>query len=546
MVIFGGNNGRLFCARRHFGRVLVLILGLISSSFAFGIDTSTCGFMLAEMHAAGAAGCTGLFYCTVVPGDGPNCAVGNVWVKRFAVSTNAYQGALECDLPCSCSSQPDIAAGATWGGGASGHCLAGCQMGPTPGSGIDSGVCVGPVGGATGAQWCVGPQHPTGANCDPLATTNPPDPEPPTICMTWAGGEDCLTPLVPPPTAPPEICATRDGNSVGCTVPNTPCAGNTNGYVCAGNPPPAPPTPTPPNVTQPPDITVGGVSISGSSGTNITVVVGPPPGPPQTACPPGSTGSLPNCTPDQNRCPDGSYPVNGRCSAPANNCPDGSLPINGQCNAGSGGNGTCPAGQTIDGSGHCSGGSMGTCPTGLTMEHGVCYFNCPGGGAPVNGECAAGFGACPNGSAPIGGQCTIGACNPALDPNHCVNPANGHAGGGGTCVAPPFCTGNEIQCAILEQEWRTRCNLEGTTAVPDDGSNMHVPSEVKESHTFDISTLDGSPWIGSSACPDFGTVVVMGVTWTLGGSTMCGFLAGLGALFQLICAFKAVKIAVSG
>lgn len=41
------------------------------------------------------------------------------------------------------------------------------------------------------------------------------------------------------------------------------------------------------------------------------------------------------------------------------------------------------------------------------------------------------------------------------------NESDNQAHGGGTCAAPPTCTGDGIACATLNQQWRTRCAIEG-------------------------------------------------------------------------------------
>ena len=46
------------------------------------------------------------------------------------------------------------------------------------------------------------------------------------------------------------------------------------------------------------------------------------------------------------------------------------------------------------------------------------------------------------------------------------------AGGGSDCSAPPSCSGDAISCAILAQQWNTRCELQKANDFSDYGVKL--------------------------------------------------------------------------
>lgn len=554
--------GRLFRAYWFVGWFLVAFFGL---SNAHAIDTSQCGFLRCEqfmadnLMGAGPNDCNGIkpgapagsensCECREVIGGSRVSLFFTFWNSGQMSTAEVYDAGL-----CNCSAQPPDPSDTSDFASSSGkQCRAGCVYrgnGPSVCTPFDIAAPAGPWSCSFDAGMV-----PTGNNCNPVhpgPLDGPPsNPPAPPVCVVADGGStDCLTPLSPPPPSPPEICGSRNGVEAGCAdLPGPDCGDGAGGATCAGNPPPRPPTPEPPLVTPPADAPPRtATSCSGEQCITVVVTITPPPVVQPSTCPSGTHGTPPSCVPDQVPCPDGSMPVGGHCPAPVGVCPDGTAPVNGQCNAPGSGGVVCPGGVPANAAGVCPDGNPGTCPTGQVSQNGNCYFNCSNGSPPVNGVCTAPVAPCPNGSAPVNGVCPVGVpCNPSTDPNHCAIPPPGHAGGGSSCSAAPFCSGNEIECSILQQQWQTRCALEGTLPVPQDGSNSHLPSEVQETRGFDVGSLDGSSWFGGGSCPDFGSLVVMGVTWTVGSPALCNFFLGIGGLFQLLCAFKAVRIAVAG
>jgi uncharacterized membrane protein YgcG len=120
------------------------------------------------------------------------------------------------------------------------------------------------------------------------------------------------------------------------------------------------------------------------------------------------------------------------------------------------------------------------------------------------------------------------------------------ASGGGDCKSPPTCSGDPAMCMIANQTWQTRCAIAGTDKPPDDSANTKQPDDVKEVRDFTPDMLDHAGWLSGGACPNFGDISVLGVKWDISGSDMCSFYQAIGLLFQLLCAVKALNIALRG
>jgi len=539
----GRTYGRLF---RHAGNLASLLVGVLWLSLAGAVDTSTCGFLKCEAYKASLPPSSSPTYVCRADGTPPS-----VHLKYYFVAGTEYDSGT--DFPfCNCASQPTIPTGGPFNDTG---CIAGCRYhmaGP--------GICWGPPDGGS-ARVCDGPATPSGANCNPLDPNEPPAPSTPTVCNpTLMGVEFCMTPLVPPPPDIPKICGTRNGVSVGCVAPPG-CMSNEYGYICAGNPPPEPTNPAPPGEpypppdgNPPPSYYCTGVGAC----TTISVSTGGGPGSaPPPGCPSGTHGSAGNCQPDQ-LCGDGSAPVGGSCPAPHTNCPDGSPAVGGTCNA-PGGGGTDDHGQ---------------CPDGNPAQHGRCYGNCPDGTRPNNGRCPAPTGACPNGATPVGGRCPVGGtCNVVTDPHHCSTDGNGNncdpvadpahcgqnnanAGGGATCAAPPFCTGDPVNCQVLQQAYNTRCAVERvgdafkvTGDVPT-GHEGESPGDTDIVHDVSgdmLGQVNGSGFLGGGSCPRAPQFQMMGHTFDFTEYTWwCSALDALGAVIGFVGAFIAMRILSGG
>lgn len=514
---------------RRFWFVVAALLGVVmlcAMRNARAIDTSTCGWLACE---------------AVVPGNSdplppparedecregpePNKRIED-WYRTWCDNCpgwSAWAFSGTSFAQCNCSAQPPIPAGDAFATTESGnaYCNAGCQYvvdGP--------GICWGPPNGG-GSRVCSVAVVPSGVNCNPVS---PPPPEPPpptgTECFdSGTGSQVCLTPLVAPPDLP-QICGTRDGNSVGCVVVDE-CSTGEAGSLCAGEPAPSPP-PTnddPPRTYPEPDVSVTVTYCSGPGACSEIHVEssGPPDSPPPEPCPEGSHREGGACV-QSPRCPDGSSPVGGSCPAPVGNCPDGSRPVNG----------TCPA---------VGGGDSGAgCPPGQVDVGGTCFAPCADGSAPVAGACPAPVGTCPSGATPVNGRCEMGSpCDPATDPNGCSGEGN-NAGGGLTCGAAPYCTGDLALCSIQFQSWKTRCAIEALnpSVGPTEGDYGTTYTSGQawgngDSDGGDGSTLDASGWLGGGGdCPALPTVTFMDSTFSMDEWLPCSTLHILSVLILL-------------
>lgn len=129
------------------------------------------------------------------------------------------------------------------------------------------------------------------------------------------------------------------------------------------------------------------------------------------------------------------------------------------------------------------------------------------------------------------------------------------AGGGATCSAAPTCSGDVINCAILEQQWRTRCAndqndngmddwlepKEGDGALPDDGQDGEPGTGEKEisASLIEMGGFGGSrscPALGSINIPPFGTFSFDDKPW------LCDMVNLIRALMYLLAAFVSIRI----
>jgi len=134
----------------------------------------------------------------------------------------------------------------------------------------------------------------------------------------------------------------------------------------------------------------------------------------------------------------------------------------------------------------------------------------------------------------------------------------GTASGGGTCEAPPSCSGDAINCAILDQSWRNRCQgggddngngqpdwLEGDAPGIDNDGN--AGAGVGDTSRFGLSVgtgaLDDSDLFGGGSCPAF-SISVLGFEASTGDiPSWCEtILPAIRAIILIFGAFTAVRI----
>jgi hypothetical protein len=123
----------------------------------------------------------------------------------------------------------------------------------------------------------------------------------------------------------------------------------------------------------------------------------------------------------------------------------------------------------------------------------------------------------------------------------------GEASGGEGCDAPPSCSGDAVLCAVLHQEWLTRCPAEVTNAQIDAqlGDNPVIPSTEHDMS----SALSQTLVVGSGGeCPAPTTVTLPGgsqieidvITW------FCSLAERIAPLVMVMAYLVAVMIVARG
>lgn len=485
--------------------LLVLLLGLSSIAFA-----QTCGFMACEQYKANYG-----LSCHECIDDSYHAGYVALWNGGTCGGSSGHVAHFS---GCNCGARPDLGGGSNIGTRSNGkRCVNGCLFKPN-----EPVVSVGDQNGQYWTSSDSGWTNDGGAQCNPME--NDPD----------EGGDgpdpvDCNGDLCVKPPEFPDLCALI-GSEEFC-APKGECSGNALGYVCVDTPTDDPEPPPPP------DGPVPGTPPSFSwpcmvNGVPCDIDVYQPPFDDTRPCPEGQHRENGQCVPDEEAlCWNGEPPVNGQCPPLPEQCPDGSDPVHGQCVAPWD---ACPNGQPPNADGLCEP-VGGVCPDGSNPVNGMCapgYQNCPDGSAPVNGMCSAPPGVCPNGSRPVNGQCPVGApCDPATDPDQCQGDDGGIAGGGDGCGSAPFCSGDQILCNVLRQQWETRCALssidaDGLPTDQDYGPTVDPLSVWGPSEPVESPALDSSGWLGggSSSCPPLPSATFMDYTVNLADVIPCSVL----------------------
>jgi hypothetical protein len=147
-------------------------------------------------------------------------------------------------------------------------------------------------------------------------------------------------------------------------------------------------------------------------------------------------------------------------------------------------------------------------------------------------------------------------CNPATDANHCNN-GNANAGGGESCSAPPFCTGDPVNCQVLQQAYNTRCAVEAL------GDNFKVTGPVPDGHAGEapgdtnvleergggmLGQINSGGFLGGGSCPSLPAFTVMGASFDFfaGASWWCDLLSAVGGIVLFIGGFVAMRILTAG
>lgn len=541
---------------------VVVCLGVLGVFASLSAHAQVCGFEQCQAGMITFCGSNPSYRCECkingAGGAAPCAGPGNVCLWR-STSWPAIPTSPAVQYPaCNCAARPDLAGSEEQlvGTRANGsRCNNGCLMVPKAIPGVPGGApsMTMPIDGKT---WGLAPGgwRPDGAQCnsaenDPTEGTSAPDP-------LKCEGDSCIT-----KPDYPEWCGTING--VKMCADKGQCEGSAPaGYVCVGAPESdAPLPPGPPDGPAAPPRTPDLEAQCTINGEPCEVRTWQPPFG-DAPCPEGQTrNSAGDCVPDEGdppppRCPDGTVPINGSCPAPYSDCadgtrptgtpprcyaplacPDGSLPVRGQCPP-----------------------VAGVCPGGTPPINGRCtaqYGTCPNGQPSVAGQCQPGYANCPNGAQPVNGQCSSGVgCDPLTDPEQCTGNEDGHASGGESCEGQPACSGDPVACAILQMQWRHRC--ETKDALTGDGDPGDPIEDMQAEGTFTwapdetipgggLGTSNGFDDSGfglSRSCPQVPPISVLGTTVEF-PAVWCDLLAMMGTLLLIGASWAATKIVAS-
>lgn len=130
------------------------------------------------------------------------------------------------------------------------------------------------------------------------------------------------------------------------------------------------------------------------------------------------------------------------------------------------------------------------------------------------------------------------------------------ATGGDDCVRPPTCSGDAIQCMMVSQQWRTRCNLEKQSSLSDLGNAVAAGNDPNASSnpaldtnrtTIDLTgKIDQSTFLSGGLLQDQVMGAGNGHTITLPLSKLNQYLVILGNVFVAIALIGAAKIVTGG
>lgn len=119
---------------------------------------------------------------------------------------------------------------------------------------------------------------------------------------------------------------------------------------------------------------------------------------------------------------------------------------------------------------------------------------------------------------------------------------NGQYAGTGDCSAPPTCSGDILQCAIVQEVWESKCKFENdigdfTEPTIDDPGQLTV--DVESEITGFLNT---SGWISNRSCPTVPSVSVMGASldWSFEG--ICDAYEILSYLILAFAGFSGIRI----
>jgi len=141
----------------------------------------------------------------------------------------------------------------------------------------------------------------------------------------------------------------------------------------------------------------------------------------------------------------------------------------------------------------------------------------------------------------------------ARKPDDAVCKTKSEASGGDDCKVAPVCKGDAIQCAMLTQQWKTRCDNQQTNAASDLATQVlggndpsKNPADKENRDVRPISnSLDQTAFLGGGGLQDK-VVTVSGQAITLPFSRLNQYLEWIGRLFVVISLIGAIRIVLGG
>lgn len=125
---------------------------------------------------------------------------------------------------------------------------------------------------------------------------------------------------------------------------------------------------------------------------------------------------------------------------------------------------------------------------------------------------------------------------------------NGTFSGGTNCDTPPVCSGDVLQCAIISQQYLSRCDFINDVDNVDTtltSENTVVVDEIDVTEQIDTIT-NNAGFLTNRTCPSLPPVVVMGATidWDMSG--LCTLADILGFLIVAFAGLKSARIIFGG
>jgi len=131
---------------------------------------------------------------------------------------------------------------------------------------------------------------------------------------------------------------------------------------------------------------------------------------------------------------------------------------------------------------------------------------------------------------------------------------SGNVSGGGDCTAPPACQGDAVQCAMLNQQWHTRCDDQQTNGESDLATQILAgndpvanPANANQRTVQNINQqLDQTAFLGGSGGLQDRVFMVSGQSITFPFSKLNQYLSWLGNLFVVMSLIGALRIVLGG